>query len=131
MGVNIVAYKIVAFAIAGFLAGVSGGMMAASVGQLDGRAFAASESIMLFALTVIAARSTGRDRSLPAAVARRTCLLTDFHVDGNLAIMVFGVGLLHALITAPQGVSGQVVALSRKIITKVTDLTARTAEKKA
>jgi branched-chain amino acid transport system permease protein len=42
-------------------------------------------------------------------------LLTDRHIDGNLATMVFGAGLLHALITAPQGVSGQVVALGRTI----------------
>ena len=53
MGVNIVAYKVIAFAIAGFLAGVSGALMAGSIGQLDGRAFPASESIMMFALTVI------------------------------------------------------------------------------
>ena len=53
MGVNIVAYKVVAFAIAGFLAGVAGGLMAANVGQLEGRAFPASDLIMMFALTVI------------------------------------------------------------------------------
>ena len=53
MGVNIVAYKVVAFALAGFLAGVAGGLMAANIGQLDGRAFPPSDSIMMFALTVI------------------------------------------------------------------------------
>ena len=34
-------------------------------------------------------------------------LLNDFRVDGNIATMVFGAGLLHALITAPQVVAGQ------------------------
>jgi branched-chain amino acid transport system permease protein len=36
-------------------------------------------------------------------------LLTDFNVNGFLASIFFGAALLHALITAPQGVSGQVV----------------------
>ena len=50
-GVNIVAYKVWAFALAGFLAGIAGGLLAGGVGQLDGSAFPASQSIMLFALT--------------------------------------------------------------------------------
>jgi branched-chain amino acid transport system permease protein len=46
-------------------------------------------------------------------------LLTDWHIDGNLAIMVFGAGLLHALITAPQGISGQIVGLGRMLGSKL------------
>ncbi len=52
-GVNIVAYKVWAFALAGFLAGIAGGLLAGGVGQLDGGAFPASQSIMLFALTIV------------------------------------------------------------------------------
>jgi hypothetical protein len=44
---------------------------------------------------------------------------------------VFGFGLLHALITAPQGVSGQIVSLSRLIGAKLTGLKPRAVEKKA
>ncbi len=120
VGVNIVRYKVVAFALAGFLAGVSGGLMAANVGQLDGRAFPASESIMMFALTVIGGAFHWSGPIFAGLLLRAIpSLLTDWHVDGNLAIMVFGAGLLHALITAPQGVSGQVVALSRLLTTKL------------
>jgi branched-chain amino acid transport system permease protein len=57
-------------------------------------------------------------------------LLTDWHVDGNLALMVFGAGLLHALITAPQGVSGQVVNLSRLIAAKLSAAMPRMMERK-
>ena len=46
-------YKIWAFTLAGFLAGIAGGLLAGSVGQLDGRGFPASDSILLFALTVV------------------------------------------------------------------------------
>ena len=52
-GVDIVAYKVWAFALAGFLAGIAGGLLAGGVGQLDGSAFPASQSIMLFALTIV------------------------------------------------------------------------------
>jgi branched-chain amino acid transport system permease protein len=34
-------------------------------------------------------------------------LLTDFGVNGYLAMIFFGVALLHALITAPSGIAGQ------------------------
>ena len=116
MGVNIVAYKVVAFAIAGFFAGVAGALMAANIGQLDGRAFPASDSIMMFALTVIGGAFHWSGPIFAGLLLRAVPgLLTDWHIDGNLATMVFGAGLLHALITAPQGVSGQVVALGRTI----------------
>ena len=57
-------------------------------------------------------------------------LLTDWHIDGNLAIMVFGAGLLHALITAPQGVSGQVVGLGRLLSSKLSAVMPRAMERK-
>lgn len=34
-------------------------------------------------------------------------LLTDFNVNGYLAMIFFGAALLHALITAPSGIAGQ------------------------
>jgi ABC-type branched-subunit amino acid transport system permease subunit len=131
MGVNIVAYKVVAFAIAGFLAGVSGALMAANIGQLDGRAFPPSESIMMFALTVIGGAFHWSGPIFAGLLLRAVPgLLTDWHIDGNLATMVFGAGLLHALITAPQGVSGQVVALGRAISTKLSAAMPRAMERK-
>jgi branched-chain amino acid transport system permease protein len=57
-------------------------------------------------------------------------LLTDWHIDGNLAIMVFGAGLLHALITAPQGISGQVVGLGRLLSSKLSAVMPRAMERK-
>lgn len=115
-GVNIVAYKVWAFALAGFLAGVAGGLAAGSVGQLDGRAFPASDSIMLFALTVIAGAFHWLGPVIAGLLLRAVpALLTDWNVDGNLATMVFGAGLLHALITSPAGASGQLTALGRRL----------------
>jgi len=131
MGVNIVTFKVVAFAIAGFLAGVSGSLMAANVGQVDGRAFPASDSIMMFALTVIGGAFHWSGPIFAGLLLRAIPgLLTDWHIDGNLATMVFGAGLLHALITAPQGVSGQVVGLGRLIGAKLSAAVPRLMERK-
>jgi branched-subunit amino acid ABC-type transport system permease component len=131
MGVNIVAYKVVAFAIAGFFAGVAGALMAANIGQLDGRAFPASDSIMMFALTVIGGAFHWSGPVFAGLLLRAVPgLLTDWHIDGNLATMVFGAGLLHALITAPAGVSGQVVALGRAISAKLSAAMPKLMERK-
>jgi branched-chain amino acid transport system permease protein len=105
-----------AFTLAGFLAGIAGALSAGVVGQLDGRAFTAFDSIMLFALTVIAGAYhwsgpifAGVLRSMvPAA-------LNYFGIDGNILTMIFGAGLLHALITAPTGISGEILSLGRVI----------------
>jgi branched-chain amino acid transport system permease protein len=105
--------------------------MAGSIGQLDGRAFPASESIMLFALTVIGGAFHWSGPIFAGLLLRAVPgLLTDWHVDGNLAIMVFGAGLLHALITAPQGISGQVVGLGRLLSTKLSAVMPRAMERK-
>jgi branched-chain amino acid transport system permease protein len=131
MGVNIVAYKVVAFALAGFLAGVAGGLMSANIGQLDGRAFPPSDSIMMFALTVIGGAFHWSGPIFAGLLLRAVPgLLNDWHVDGNVALMVFGAGLLHALITAPQGVSGQVVSLSRLLAAKLSAAMPRMMERK-
>lgn len=115
-GVNVLLYQTWAFALAGFCAGVGGALLAGGVGQLDGRAFGASESVMLFALSVVG----GVHHWLGAIVAGLMLravpsLLTDYNVNGFLAMVFFGVALLHALITAQEGVAGQVLGLLRRL----------------
>ena len=108
-GVNIVGYKVWAFTLAGFLAGIAGGLLAGGVGQLDGSAFPASQSIMLFALTIVGGAYSWLGPIVAGLLLRAfPALLNDFHVDGNIATMIFGAGLLHALITAPRGAAGQI-----------------------
>ena len=107
-GVDIVWYKVWAFTLAGFLAGIAGGLLAGGVGQLDGSAFPASQSIMVFALTIVGGAYSWLGPIIAGLMLRALpALLNEFHVDGNIATMIFGAGLLHALITAPQGVAGQ------------------------
>ncbi len=46
-------------------------------------------------------------------------LLTDFGVDGNIATMVFGAALLHALITAPRGSRARSATRSRGLASRL------------
>jgi branched-chain amino acid transport system permease protein len=126
-GVNIVAYKVWAFALAGFLAGVAGGLLAGGVGQLDGSAFPASQSILLFALTIVGGAYSWLGPVVAGLLLRAfPALLNDFHVDGNIATMIFGAGLLHALITAPQGAAGQIADIGRILRARLVVLFGRT-----
>ena len=117
--VNIVAYKVWGFALAGFLAGICGGLLAALVGELDLSSFPASESILLFAVTVIGGAYSWLGPIVAGLLLRAVPgLLNDWHIDGNIATIVFGAGLLHALITAPTGVSGQILDIVERIRTR-------------
>jgi branched-chain amino acid transport system permease protein len=42
-------------------------------------------------------------------------LLTYFGVNGYIATLLFGAGLIHALITAPAGVAGQLSELGERL----------------
>lgn len=107
-GVNVLLYQTWAFGLAGACAGVAGALLAGAVGQLDGRGFAASESVLLFALTIVGGAYHWIGALVAGLLLRAApSLLIDFGVNGFLAMVFFGAALLHALITAPQGVAGQ------------------------
>lgn len=116
VGVNLFVYKMIAFGFAGFLAGVGGALLAGGVGQLDGRAFPASESLFLFALSVVAGVYHWYGALIAGLLLRAVpSLLTDFQINGYVAIIIYGTALLHALITAPRGISGQIANLVKRL----------------
>lgn len=109
-GVNVAFYKAWGFALAGFIAGVAGALLAATLGVLDATTFPASESILLFALTVVGGAYSWLGQILTGMLFRAApALLNDIGVNGHLAYVIFGAGLLHALITAPSGIAGQIL----------------------
>ncbi len=119
-GVNVTLYKTWAFTLAGFLSGIAGGLMAGSIGQLDGRAFPASESIMLFALTVVGGVYSWLGPILTGLLERAfPSLLNIWGVNGNIAFVVFGAALLQALITAPSGIAGQLEGIQRRLRSRI------------
>lgn len=119
-GVNVTLYKTWAFGIAGLLAGASGALLAASLGLLDDGTFRSSESIMLFALAVVGGARFWLGPVIAAVLYRvLPALLSSWGVNANLAYVIFGVGLLHALITAPNGIAGQIFDAARGLSAKV------------
>jgi len=111
-GVNILLFKAWAFALSGFLAGIAGGLMAGNVGQLDGRAFTAFESLSLFALAIVGGVHHWYGALVAGVLLRAVpALLLDLGIGGWVAIGIFSVALFHALATAPAGIAGQIAAL--------------------
>lgn len=119
-GVPVLAYQTWAFGLAGACAGVAGALLAGAVGQLDGLAFQAGESVMLFALTVVAGVHHWLGALIAGLLMRAVpSLLMDINVDGFLAMIFFGAALLHALITAPGGIAGQLLGLLAGLVHRV------------
>lgn len=115
-GINVTLYKTWAFAISGLVAGFAGALLAGSLGLLDGSTFRASESVMIFALAVVGGANYWLGAILAATLFRIVpALLNNWGVDADLSFVIFGAGLLHAVITAPDGIAGQLMGLGAKI----------------
>jgi branched-chain amino acid transport system permease protein len=103
-GVNVTVYKMWAFALASFLTGVAGGLLAANSGQLFITTFPTSDSITLLAVVLM-----GGIYSLWGAVVAALlmqflpALLNNWGVEADWLTIIFGIGVLQVLLTAPQG----------------------------
>lgn len=115
-GVNVLYYKAWAFGLSGFLAGVAGGLLAGALGMLDAATFRASESIMLFALAVVGGARFWLGAVVAGILYRvLPALFNDWRIDADLTLVIFGAALLHAIITAPDGLSGQIIGVLNKL----------------
>ena len=108
-GVNIVFYKLWAFALASFMAGVAGCLLAAQVGQPTAQAFQTQDSLTLLATTLI-----GGIYSLWGAVVAGCfsqllpfLFQVQWGINPNFVLILFGAGLLQVLLTAPGGLAQQ------------------------
>lgn len=114
-GVDVTLYKTWAFGLSGLLAGLGGGLLAGSLGLLDAATFKASESVLLFALVIVGGARFWYGAILTAVLYRvAPGLLNDWGLDPDLALIFFGAALLHAVMTAPEGIAGQLAALFRR-----------------
>jgi branched-chain amino acid transport system permease protein len=108
-GVNITLYKLWAFALASFMAGVAGGLLAADVGELFTYQFPTSQNIILLAVVLM-----GGVYSLWGAIVAGAlfkllpALLDNWGLPADLLTILFGVGILQVLLTAPAGLVQQV-----------------------
>ena len=108
-GVNVTLYKMWAFALASFMTGVAGALLAAQIGNPTVYGFPTQDSLTLIATALI-----GGIFTLWGAVVAGTfmqlvpfILATQWGVDPNWLLIIFGIGLLQVLLTAPGGVAQQ------------------------
>src|SRR6516164_2307906 len=108
-GINIWFYKLWAFALASFITGVAGGVLAGSIHYLYSINFPTQDSITLLAVTLM-----GGVFSLWGAVVAALlyqflpALLNNWGVSADWLIILFGLGVLQVLTTAPAGLADQV-----------------------
>ncbi len=108
-GVHITLYKLWVFGLAAFFAGIAGGLVGASAGQLSIGPFVTQESVILVAATLM-----GGIFSLWGALVAGVllqlvpALLQDWGLPSEILIILFGVGVLQVLLTAPAGLAAQV-----------------------
>src|ERR1700758_2819531 len=102
-------YKLWAFALASFITGVAGGVLAGAVHYLYSIDFPTQDSITLLAVTLM-----GGVFSMWGAVVAALlyqflpALLNNWGVSADWLIILFGVGVLQVLTTAPAGLADQV-----------------------
>ena len=107
-GINTTLYKLWAFALASFLTGVAGGLLAADVGSLFNYSFPTRENIVLLAVVLM-----GGIYSLWGAIVAGLfyrylpALLDSWGLPADLLTILFGVGALQVLLTAPAGIVDQ------------------------
>lgn len=115
-GVSLVRSQMWAFALAATLSGVAGGLLAGQVGQLAPSTFQVSESLVLFALVVVAGGHHWAGWVFAAVLFKVVPFgLDELHVDGNIATMIFGVALMLNMLGSPRGAVGQVQELAASV----------------
>jgi len=107
-GINTTFYKLWALALASFVTGVAGALLAGADRELFSIDFPIQNSIELLAVVLM-----GGAFSLTGAVVAAflldflPALLQDWGVPNDWLIIIFGVGVLLTLVTAPRGVADQ------------------------
>ena len=108
-GVNITLYKLWAFALASFVTGVAGCLLAAQVGVPRAITFQTQDSLTLAATALI-----GGIYSLWGAIVAGIfqqgvpfLFQAQWGISPNFVLIIFGVGLLQVLLTAPGGLADQ------------------------
>ena len=119
-GMNTVVYKLWAFGLASFMAGIAGGLLAASVGGVNINQFPPQNSILLLAVVLMGGVYSLWGAIVAALLLRLLpALLDNWGLSTELLTILFGVGVLQVLLTAPGGIVEQMPRdlgnLARKI----------------
>jgi len=108
-GVNITLYKLWAFALASFMTGVAGCLLAADVGVPTVYGFPTQDSLTMIATALIGGIFTLWGAVVAGIFMQLVPFLfqAEWHINPNFLLIIFGVGLLQVLLTAPGGIADQ------------------------
>jgi len=115
VGINVVRTKTAAFVAAGVFAGIAGALLAGSTRQLDPASFRAIDSIVLCAIVIAAGTRWWAPIVAGLLTKGAPALFSELNIDGNLALVVFGLLLLQTLLFAPSGISGQLAGAFQRL----------------
>jgi branched-chain amino acid transport system permease protein len=107
-GINTTFYKLWAFALASFVTGIAGGLVAGSFRFLNSLTFSTLDSITLLAVVLM-----GGAYSMWGAVVAGfllkflPALLNNWGLSPDWLTIIFGIGVLQVLTTAPRGIVDQ------------------------
>jgi branched-chain amino acid transport system permease protein len=108
-GINTWLYKLWAFALASFITGVAGGVLAGAVHYLYSIDFPTQDSITLLAVTLMGGVYSLWGAVIAALLSQfLPALLNNWGVSADWLIILFGLGVLQVLTTAPAGLVDQV-----------------------
>jgi branched-chain amino acid transport system permease protein len=107
-GVNTTLYKLWAFGLCSFMTGVAGGLLAGNVSKLYTYQFPTRDSIALLAVVLMGGIYSLWGALVAGAFMKLLpALLDDWGLPADLLTILFGVGVLQVLLTAPAGLAAQ------------------------
>jgi branched-chain amino acid transport system permease protein len=108
-GINTTLYKLWAFALASFITGVAGGVLAGAVHYLYSIDFPTQDSITLLAVVLMGGAYSMWGAVVAALLLQLLpALLHNWGVSPDWLTILFGLGVLQVLTTAPAGLADQV-----------------------
>jgi branched-chain amino acid transport system permease protein len=108
VGIEVRSYRSWAVLLSCFITGVAGALYAAQVGSAASGEFGASASVVLFAVALMGGAFSLLGALLGGALLQLVpALIQSLGGNGNLDLVLFGVGLMLTLIVAPRGMAGQ------------------------
>jgi len=107
-GINVTLYKLWAFALASFVTGVAGGLLAGSLHYLYSIDFQTQDSITLLAVVLMGGAYSMWGAILAGFLLQfLPQLFTSWGISPDWLTILFGVGVLQVLTTAPRGIVDQ------------------------